>query len=99
MINSNFLNFGAICEIIIVIAKAMRLYCCFIFEARERDASAYEKRIGMEMSESLRKLIAPHFLRRTKAMVLENKKENTGREVTDGFNQSDKENKPENQAR
>lgn len=70
-----------------------------IVRARERDASAYEKRIGMEMSESLRKLIAPHFLRRTKAMVLEDKKENTGRDVTDGSNQSDKENKPENQAR
>ena len=94
-----FLKFSAICEVIIVIAKSIQLYFCFISEARERDASAYEKRIGMEMSESLRKLIAPHFLRRTKAMVLEDKKENTGRDVTDGSNQSDKENKPANQAR
>lgn len=94
-----FLKFGTICSAIIVIAKSIQLYCCFISEARERDASAYEKRIGMEMSESLRKLIAPHFLRRTKAMVLEGKKGNTGRDVTDGSNQSDKENIPDNQAR
>ena len=46
----------------------------FLYQARERDASAYEKRIGAEMSEMLRELIAPHFLRRTKAMVLENRK-------------------------
>ncbi|EDO39300.1 predicted protein, partial [Nematostella vectensis] len=50
-----------------------------ITRARERDASAYEKRIGGEMAESLRKLIQPHFLRRTKAMVLKNtKKEEEG---------------------
>jgi len=54
-----------------------------IVRARERDASAYEKRIGMEMSESLRKLIEPHFLRRTKAMVLANN--NT---ETDGVDES-----------
>ena len=51
--------------------------CISCFQARERDASAYEKRIGNEMSESLRKLIEPHFLRRTKAMVLQNNKTET----------------------
>lgn len=51
--------------------------CHLLFQARERDASAYEKRIGMEMSESLRKLIEPHFLRRTKAMVLGNNETKT----------------------
>ncbi|KAK3736263.1 hypothetical protein QZH41_008090 [Actinostola sp. cb2023] len=44
-----------------------------IVRARERDASAYEKRIGNEMAKSLRKLIEPHFLRRTKAEVLNKK--------------------------
>lgn len=68
-----------------------------IVRARERDASAYEKRIGMEMSESLRKLIDPHFLRRTKAMVLESKKQSS--EQVDGSTDTDKENCPENQAR
>ncbi|XP_068679603.1 DNA excision repair protein ERCC-6-like [Montipora foliosa] len=68
-----------------------------IIRARERDASAYEKRIGMEMSESLRKLIAPHFLRRTKAMVLESKKENT--DETDNSTQSDDKKNSDVQAR
>ncbi|CAH3197195.1 unnamed protein product, partial [Porites evermanni] len=63
--------------------------------ARERDASAYEKRIGMEMSESLRKLIEPHFLRRTKAMVLEKKKKAS--DDVDGS--EEKENRPEGGAR
>ena len=67
------------------------------FQARERDASAYEKRMGMEMSESLRKLIEPHFLRRTKAMVLENNKTTT--DGVDGSEESDKENIQENSVR
>lgn len=49
------------------------------------------------MSESLRKLIDPHFLRRTKAMVLESKKQS--RQQVDGSTDTDKENCPENQAR
>ncbi|KAJ7333824.1 DNA excision repair protein ERCC-6-like [Desmophyllum pertusum] len=68
-----------------------------IVRARERDASAYEKRMGMEMSESLRKLIEPHFLRRTKAMVLENNKTTT--DGVDGSEESDKENIQENSVR
>ena len=61
------------------------------FQARERDATTYEKRMGMEMSESLRKLIEPYFLRRTKAMVLEKKNKNP--DEVDGSEESDKENK------
>lgn len=64
----------------------------FCFQARERDASAYEKRIGNEMSESLRKLIEPHFLRRTKAMVLENNETET--DGVDESVESEKENRP-----
>jgi len=63
-----------------------------IVRARERDASAYEKRIGNEMSESLRKLIEPHFLRRTKAMVLENNETET--DGVDESVESEKENRP-----
>ncbi|XP_027044335.1 DNA excision repair protein ERCC-6-like, partial [Pocillopora damicornis] len=62
-----------------------------IVRARERDATTYEKRMGMEMSESLRKLIEPYFLRRTKAMVLEKKNKNP--DEVDGSEESDKENK------
>lgn len=46
------------------------------------------------MSESLRKLIEPHFLRRTKAMVLDNKEQ--APEEIDGTAEADKENCPEN---
>ena len=38
-------------------------------QARERDASAVEKRLGMEMSQALKNIIEPFFLRRTKAQV------------------------------
>ena len=70
-------------------------FCCF--QARERDATTYEKRIGKEMSESLRELIKPHFLRRTKAMVLENNKAKT--DVVDGSEESEKENRQEDTER
>ncbi|XP_014678713.1 PREDICTED: DNA excision repair protein ERCC-6-like [Priapulus caudatus] len=53
-----------------------------IKRSREKDATMGEKRLGAEMAESLRHLIKPYFLRRTKAMVLEEK--------------SDKENHPAN---
>ena len=48
-----------------------------LLQARERDATAYEKRMGQEMSAHLRELIAPHFLRRTKD-ILEQCKKKTG---------------------
>ena len=38
-------------------------------QAREKDATVGEKRLGMEMAESLKRIIAPYFLRRTKAEV------------------------------
>ncbi|XP_064468001.1 DNA excision repair protein ERCC-6-like [Ornithodoros turicata] len=41
--------------------------------AREKDATAGERRLGIEIAQALRKKIAPFFLRRTKADVLENK--------------------------
>jgi len=50
---------------------------CFfllLYKARERDASVYEMKVCNEMAKSLRKIINPHFLRRTKAEVLKEKK-------------------------
>ena len=38
-------------------------------QARQKDATAAEQRLGNEMSQSLQKLIAPYFLRRTKQDV------------------------------
>lgn len=43
-----------------------------ITRARERDATANERRLGMEMAESLKQIISPYFLRRTKAEVTDN---------------------------
>ncbi|XP_078692407.1 DNA excision repair protein ERCC-6-like [Branchiostoma floridae x Branchiostoma belcheri] len=48
-----------------------------ITRAREKDATAGEIHLGNRMSESLRQLIAPYFLRRTKAEVMPKDKENT----------------------
>ena len=45
-----------------------RFYCTVI-QAREKDATIGEKKLGMEMAESLKNIIAPYFLRRTKAEV------------------------------
>ncbi|KAK7087529.1 hypothetical protein V1264_021567 [Littorina saxatilis] len=45
-----------------------------IIRARERDATAGEKRLGMEMAQSLKKIMDPYFLRRTKASVKEDEK-------------------------
>ncbi|XP_076331442.1 DNA excision repair protein ERCC-6-like isoform X2 [Tachypleus tridentatus] len=44
-----------------------------ITRAREKDATAGERRLGSEIAENLRCLIAPYFLRRTKAEVLSQK--------------------------
>ncbi|XP_033628161.1 DNA excision repair protein ERCC-6-like isoform X1 [Asterias rubens] len=41
-----------------------------ITRAREKDATAGERCLGNQMAESLRELIAPYFLRRTKADVI-----------------------------
>ncbi|XP_013379638.1 DNA excision repair protein ERCC-6-like [Lingula anatina] len=40
-----------------------------ITRSRAKDATMGEKRLGAEMAETLRKIIAPYFLRRTKAEV------------------------------
>ncbi|GFO09812.1 DNA excision repair protein ercc-6-like [Plakobranchus ocellatus] len=40
-----------------------------IIRARERDATAVAKRLGQEMAETLKGIIKPYFLRRTKAEV------------------------------
>lgn len=70
----------------------------FTPKARERDATAYEKRMGQEMSIHLRELIAPHFLRRTKDILEKCKKNKAADDVTldevDGG--SDKENEKKN---
>ncbi|XP_062566324.1 DNA excision repair protein ERCC-6-like [Saccostrea cucullata] len=42
-----------------------------ITRARERDATANERKLGMEMAESLKQIISPYFLRRTKAEVID----------------------------
>ncbi|XP_067685649.1 DNA excision repair protein ERCC-6-like isoform X2 [Haliotis asinina] len=45
-----------------------------IIRSRERDATAGERRLGQEMAESLKKIIEPYFLRRTKAEVTDKNK-------------------------
>ena len=46
-------------------------------KARERDASTYEKRVGNEISETLRQMIAKHILRRRKADVFKTQDDST----------------------
>ncbi|XP_066288663.1 DNA excision repair protein ERCC-6-like [Branchiostoma lanceolatum] len=48
-----------------------------ITRAREKDATAGEIHLGNKMSESLRHIIDPYFLRRTKGEVMPTDKENT----------------------
>jgi SNF2 family DNA or RNA helicase len=50
-----------------------------IVRASEKDASVYEIKLGSEISRKLRELIAPHFLRREKSVVL---KDNTKVSIT-----------------
>ncbi|XP_076472962.1 DNA excision repair protein ERCC-6-like [Babylonia areolata] len=45
-----------------------------IIRARERDATGGEKRLGLEMVQSLKKIIDPFFMRRTKAEIKEDEK-------------------------
>lgn len=67
-----------------------------IVRAREKDATGYEQEVGNKIAESLRLLIHPYFLRRTKAEVFSNtKNENSNKE--NGANQQDgKSNNDEN---
>ncbi|ESO97957.1 hypothetical protein LOTGIDRAFT_104127, partial [Lottia gigantea] len=46
-----------------------------ITRSREKDATVNEKKLGQEISEALKKIIAPFFLRRTKAEVQAKKNE------------------------
>ncbi len=48
-------------------------YCCLLTKSREKDATAGEKRLGTEMVESLKSLINPYFLRRTKDEIWKKK--------------------------
>ena len=50
----------------------------YIHQAREKDATAGEKRLGLEMAQSLKSIIDPYFLRRTKAEVKEREKGKAG---------------------
>ena len=45
------------------------------FQAREKDATEYQQQVGNKIAECLRDLIAPFFLRRTKAEVFKTKSE------------------------
>lgn len=67
-----------------------------LVQAREKDATGYEQEVGNKIAESLRLLIHPYFLRRTKAEVFSNtKNENSNKE--NGANQQDgKSNNDEN---
>ncbi|XP_064642287.1 DNA excision repair protein ERCC-6-like [Lineus longissimus] len=47
-----------------------------ITRSRERDATMGEKRLGQQMAESLKSIIGPYFLQRTKAQVNRENKEN-----------------------
>ncbi|XP_035694551.1 DNA excision repair protein ERCC-6-like [Branchiostoma floridae] len=58
-----------------------------ITRAREKDATAGEIHLGNRMSESLRQLIAPYFLRRTKAEVMPKDKENADPNESTGTDQ------------
>ncbi|XP_033746944.1 LOW QUALITY PROTEIN: DNA excision repair protein ERCC-6-like [Pecten maximus] len=60
-----------------------------ITRARERDATAGERKLGMMMADSLKQIIAPYFLRRTKAEVA--KKEKTLDDKTTSEDESGKE--------
>ncbi|XP_038058939.1 DNA excision repair protein ERCC-6-like [Patiria miniata] len=48
-----------------------------ITRAREKDATGGERCLGNQMAESLRELIAPYFLRRTKADVVKRREESS----------------------
>ena len=48
-------------------------------QAREKDATSNEKKLGMEMAQSLKQIISPYFLRRTKGEVKEREKHDTNK--------------------
>ena len=54
-----------------------------ITRSREKDATAGERRLGQEMAESLKRIIAPYFLRRTKAEVEKKKAQAEGSDTNE----------------
>ena len=50
------------------------------FQAREKDATQYEQEVGNKMAATLRILLQPYFLRRTKDSILKTNKENEHKE-------------------
>jgi len=47
--------------------QCLRLTCCiFIYQGRRKDATVGQQRLGHDLTQNLRELISPFFLRRTK---------------------------------
>lgn len=60
--------------------------CC---QARQKDATAGEQRVGQQISNTLRDIIAPYFLRRTKAEVSQKERAKDRRQPEAGDNQAE----------
>ena len=56
-----------------------------ITQAREKDATSYEKQSGNEISKTLRKMLNKYFLRRTKAEVYGDKTEEHAESAINGI--------------
>ena len=70
-----------LCKVVFLFIYLIIEMFLILLKAREKDASSYEKRMGNEISNTLRKMIDQYFLRRTKAAVFgnnKNDKENHG---------------------
>ena len=66
------------------LAFAANPLCCFVCvrQAREKCATAGAQRLGQQMSTLLRDMIAPYFLRRTKAQVSASERAKLRQEAT-----------------
>ena len=58
------------------------LLCLCVRQAREKCATAGAQRLGQQMSTLLRDMIAPYFLRRTKAQVSASERAKLRQEAT-----------------
>ena len=65
-----------------------------LLQARQKDATSGEIRLGEEISKSLQKIINPYFLRRTKADVV--KKSKMNQELNEEDKENSNPNKPKN---
>ena len=87
-VTTTYLTVGAVCVWVLLTLLWMpcvyHSFCCdavyeycspCCMQARERDATGGEKRLGMEMAQTLKTIIDPYFLRRTKAQVKEEEKD------------------------